>query len=111
PEPGGDPDDVLERRLAVDHGLHARARRQELRGERVGLNLQRVARRARDDRVRIDLAPALVFATYVAERVRDGEALAFDRVLSVDPDDRAKPVAEERAGDVVRQRADRHGQV
>ena len=44
PEAGGDQHDVVERRLAVDHRPDACRRREQLGGERVGLDLARVRR-------------------------------------------------------------------
>ena len=106
PVPGRDPHDVLEGRLAVEHGPDARGGRQQLRRERVGLHLPRVRAAAAERLVRVDGDPGVVAAADVADLVREREAHAHRRVRAVDPEHRAVAVAPAAPGDLVGERRD-----
>ena len=96
----GDDDDLVERRLAVDELLHPDPRDQELRRERVRLDLIGVGRAAADRRERVDLERPVVPAPDMAELVREREPLTRQPLRPVDPQHGGVAVAIARAGDV-----------
>ena len=110
-EAGCDQHHVVQGGLTVDHGPDACGRREQLGGERVGLDLARVRRFSGEGLEGVHLDARVVAAAQMPELVGEREALADRRVRAVDPQHDPRAVVPAASGDGLGQSGDDDGQL